>query len=355
MHRRQLIRWLTLGCVGGVLALGVGACGSSGSSGGGSSGGGSAGSGSGSATGTGSGSSSGGSSSSGVSGKSVVFVPGATGVAFYNSLGQGVQSAAKKLGMSYSTQGAADFSPSAQTPVVNGVCTKQPDLLIVAPTDPEAMRSAIQRCMNEGVKVVTVDTGLSDTSGLISAITSNNIQGGEQAGELIGKDLHGSGQVALMSLSATATTQVQRLEGAKKALKKFPNISIAATEYTQQAPSSSLTTARSVMSGHSGVKAFFGAAEPNAEGVAQAVGGQHILNVGYDAAPPEVQLLKSGKISALVIQQPVKEGQLAVQYGADALKGDSSAIKKSVTLPNVLVTTAQANSARAKKYYYSGS
>lgn len=298
------------------------------------------------------------SASAGAKHYSVAFIPGATGVAFYESLGAGVQAEANKLGMSYSTQGAADFTPAAQTPVVNAVCSRSPSLLLVAPTDPAAMRPAIQRCIGEGVKVVLVDTGLTDTSGIVSAITSNNLQGGEAAGKVIGQALHGKGQVSLMSLSPTATTQVLRLQGVKDEFKKsYPGISVVSTQYTQQAPSSSETTARAVLSAHSGIGAFFGAAEPNAEGTAQALvsTGKKAVNIGYDASPPEVALLKKGQISALVIQQPALEGTLGVQFGYDALTGKTSQIKKSVLLPNVVVTTSQASSPSAAKYYYTGS
>lgn len=286
---------------------------------------------------------------------SVVFIPGATGVAFYETLGAGVAAEAHKLGMSYATQGAPDFTPSAQTPVVNAVCSRSPSLLLVAPTDPAAMRPAIARCMSEGVKVVLVDTGLSDTSGIVSAITSNNLQGGEAAGKVIGQALHGKGQVALLSLSPTATTQVLRLQGARQELKTaYPGISVVTEQYTQQAPTSSETTARAILSAHPGIGAFFGAAEPNAEGTAQALvaTGKKAVNVGYDASPPEIQLLRTGRVSALVIQQPALEGRLGVQYGYDALTGHASQIKSKVELPNVVVTTSQAGSPQAEKYYY---
>src|SRR5579875_2041968 len=115
---------------------------------------------------------------------SVAFIPGATGVGFYIAMGDGIRAEARKLGMSYTTQGSPNFDPSDQTPVVQAVCSRHPSLLLIAPTDPVAMRPAIQNCMNEGVKVITVDTGLTNTSGLISAVTSNNIQGGEEAGRL---------------------------------------------------------------------------------------------------------------------------------------------------------------------------
>jgi ribose transport system substrate-binding protein len=277
---------------------------------------------------------------------SVAFIPGATGVGFYIAMGDGIQAEAKKLGMSYSTQGSPNFDPTDQTPVVEA-----------APTDPVAMRPAIQTCMSEGVKVATVDTGLTDTQGLVSAITSNNIQGGQEAGQLIGKALGGKGQVGLLSLSATATTQVERIKGAQEELAAhYPGITVLPVQYTQQAESSSETTAESILSANPNVGAFFGSAEPNAEGAAAAetATGKKLVIVGYDADPPSVALLKSGALAGLVIQQPALEGKTGVEYGYDALTGHKSTIKKSVILPNILVTTSEAGNSKYKKYYYPG-
>ena len=288
---------------------------------------------------------------------SVAFIPGATGVGFYIAMGDGIKAEAQKLGMSYTTQGSPNFDPSDQTPVVQAVCSRKPSLLLIAPTDPVAMRAAIQTCMNEGVKVATVDTGLTNTSGLVSAVTSNNIQGGEQAGKLIGEKLGGKGDVGFLSLSATATTQVERIKGAQQELAKhYPGIKQVKVQYTQQAESSSETTAESILNANPGVKAFFGSAEPNAEGAAAAekATSKKLTIVGYDADPPSVKLLKSGALAGLVVQQPALEGKTAVEYGYDALTGKSSKIKKSVVLPNVLVTTSESKNPKYTKYYYPG-
>ncbi|HTW03795.1 MAG TPA: hypothetical protein VMF87_26085, partial [Streptosporangiaceae bacterium] len=77
----------------------------------------------------GSGSSSGSPSGSASAGKSakhytIAFVPGATGVSFYDTVLSGMQAKAKTLGMTVTYQGSPDFAPSAQTPVVDGVCSK---------------------------------------------------------------------------------------------------------------------------------------------------------------------------------------------------------------------------------------
>lgn len=289
---------------------------------------------------------------------SVAFIPGATGVSFYDSMEIGAAREAKALGMSFSYEGAPDFTPSAQTPVVDAVCARHPSALLVAPTDPVAMRPAIQQCLNEGVKVGLVDTSLTNKQGIFTAITSDNVQGGEAAGKIICTYLHGKGQVGVMSLSATATTQVERVAGLKQYLSSScPGVSIVAEEYVAQVETSSVTEASAILSAHPQVKAFFGAAEPNAEGAAAAVRAAglqgKVLVVGYDGGPTEYKLLEQGQIGALVIQQPALEGKLGVQYAYDALTGHTSSIRASVQLPNVVATTANATSASVKKYEYS--
>lgn len=302
-------------------------------------------------------SSSGSGSGSGTTGKGLVaFIPGATGVGFYDALEEGAKAEAAKLGYTFLYQGSPDFTPAAQTPVVNAVCTKHPKILLIAPTDPVALRPAIQTCMNAGVKVVTVDTALTNTAGLVSAITSNNIQGGEAAAGVIAKALKDHGQVAVFSIDGTTTTQVERVQGLKKGLAPYPGISIVSSQFTGQPETVSETDTKAIMTSHPQVKALFGAAETNAEGAAQALSSLgatgKLTVVGYDADPSAVSLLKTGAISALVIQQPAREGQLGVEYGNDALTGRTSLVKTSVLLPNILVTTAQAGNPSDARYYY---
>ena len=179
---------------------------------------------------------------------------------------------AASLGMSVIYQGSPNFAPASQTPIVDAICTEHPSALVVSPTDPVAMAPAIDTCLNAGIPVITVDTGLSNTSQLTSAITTDNDSGGKDAADFVGQALGGKGEVALLSLSPTATTQVERIESFEKEIKAaYPGITVLPVQYTTQATSDSETVARSILAAHPGVKAFFGSAEPNAEGVAAAL------------------------------------------------------------------------------------
>jgi ribose transport system substrate-binding protein len=278
-------------------------------------------------------------------------------VAFYDTLLAGMKAKAATLGMSVTYQGSPNFDPTDQTPVVNSVCTEHPSVLIVSPTDPVAMEPAIKTCISEGIPVITTDTGLADTSILTSAITTNNDSGGKAAADYIGKALGGKGTVALMSLSPTATTQVERIQSFETEIKAaYPGISVLPVQYTSQATSDSESVARSILAAHPGVKAFFGSAEPNAEGAAAALKALgmtgKVLNVGFDASPTEVSLLKSGGINATVAQLASQEGADAAQFAYDKITGDTSAIQASVELPDVLITSADASQAAYTKYFY---
>lgn len=288
---------------------------------------------------------------------SIAYIPGATGVAFYTSLSDGMKAEAQKLGMSYSYQGSAQFSPSAQTPIVEGVCTKHPSVLVLSPTDPVALESAVQTCESEGVKVITTDTTLKSTTGLISQITTDNLQGGKLAADFVGKKLNGSGEVAILSLSATASTQVERVQGFENELKaKYPNIKVATVQYTGQSVAASTTAVNSILLAHPGVKAIYSVSGTGAEGTAAALSSDgkasQITNVGFDAGPNTVKLLKSGGIAATVAQQPTLEGQYAAQFAYDALTGKTSSIQSKIQLKDVLITSSQANESSYAKYFY---
>jgi ribose transport system substrate-binding protein len=300
-----------------------------------------------------------GSASAAASGKhyTIAYVPGATGVAFYDTLVAGMKAKAATLGMSVTYQGSPNFAPASQTPIVDAICTEHPSVLIVSPTDPAAMAPAVTTCLNAGIPVITTDTGLTDTSKLTSAITTDNDSGGKDAADFVGKALGGKGEVALLSLSPTATTQVERIASFEKEIKAaYPGITVLPVQYTAQATSDSETVARSILAAHPGVKAFFGSAEPNAEGTAAALTALgltgKVINVGFDASPTEVSLLKSGEIQAVVAQPAAEEGADAAQFAYDKITGDTAGITASVQLPDVLITAADASQPAFAKYFY---
>jgi ribose transport system substrate-binding protein len=74
--------------------------------------------------------------------------------------------------------------------------------------------------------------------------------------------------------------------------------------------------------------------------------------VEFDAGPPQVQALKAGTIDAVIAQYPYGIGQKAVQLAYRYATGHRAGIKKHYGTGAAIVTKANVNSPKIKKYLY---
>src|SRR3954454_906972 len=179
------------------------------------------------------GSDSGGSSSSGSSGggdggggkkMKIVYIPGLTGNPFYSTVACGAEAVAAKNNVDFSVQGSPEFDVAKQTAVVNAVVAKKPDAIMISHTDPKAMIPPLKQAKDAGIKIMTIDGDLADTSIAVSNIQSNNLEGGRLAGERMAKLMGGKGSVIAIDNDPGFPISEQRVQGFKEAIAKYPGI-----------------------------------------------------------------------------------------------------------------------------------
>jgi ribose transport system substrate-binding protein len=287
----------------------------------------------------------------------IVLIPGLTTDPFYITMGVGAKAEAAKLGVNLIWKGATTWSVTLQTPIVNATLASHPDALLIAPTDAKALFNPIDAFVKSGIPVITVDTTLANQSILTGAISSDNIQGGEAAAKAIAAAAHYRGAVAVINVVKGVTTTDLRQQGFLQQMKKYPHMTVVATEYDNDNQTTAESQARALILAHKNLVGIFGTNLYSAAGAGkgvQAAGMKgRVFVAGYDAEPSEVKLLKQGVISILVVQNPAMEGKLGVQYAYDALTGHKNLIpKKEVLLPNVIATTQNANNPNISKYFY---
>src|ERR1700751_4292895 len=88
----------------------------------------------------------------------IALIPGLTTDAFYITMHKGAEAAAKALGVNLVFQGAPDFNPVTQTPVLDAVIAKLPDAILSAPTDKTQLIQPLKKAFDAGIPVITVDT-----------------------------------------------------------------------------------------------------------------------------------------------------------------------------------------------------
>ena len=170
-------------------------------------------------------STSGGSTATGgsTSGKNykMTFIQGVAGDGFYVTMGCGIQAEAKKIGnITVNIQGPNQFDATLQNPIIQSVTAAKPDAILIAPNDVSASRPPIAAAMAAGIKVVLVDTTLSDPSGAVSQISSDNVAGGAAAFAAVKQLVPGGGEVLVVNVKPGVSTTDQRQAGFVAAAKK---------------------------------------------------------------------------------------------------------------------------------------
>lgn len=272
---------------------------------------------------SGSGSGSGGGSSSGS--KSLALIQGTKADNFYVTMGCGAKAEAAKLGYSINVQGPADFAAPEQIPIVNAITAQHPGAVLIAPTDTQALIAPMKQMSGAGIKLIQVDTTVSDKSIAAASISSNNLEGGAKAADALAKLVGSKGSVVVMNEQPGVSTTEQRIQGFLQEIKKYPNIHPLATQYVGDNPAKAAQAITALYAAHHDLAGVFATNVLVAEGVDTGLktsgAASKVKIVGYDADPTQVSDLKKGVVQALIAQEPYQEGVDGVQQAANALTG----------------------------------
>ena len=117
----------------------------------------------------------------------IVFIPKSTSATFYLFLVKGAKDRAKELGYTIDYQGPANESEVAsQVDLVRNITRSKPAGILLAALDSKGLIPPVEDADKAGVPVVMVDSGI-DSDIPKASITTNNYQGGYQAGVQMAK------------------------------------------------------------------------------------------------------------------------------------------------------------------------
>jgi ABC-type sugar transport system substrate-binding protein len=293
--------------------------------------------------------------------KKVAFVMGAESDPFFQAMKVGAEAAAKANNIDLIWQGdPSEYSPATQIPVVDQVLAQKPDALVLIPTDPTALQASVAKAKAAGIPVINVDTRVNDLIDVLSFITGDNADGGAKAADALAKAIkYKKGktyQVVVGLTSATATTNVARLDGfSKQIAKKYPGIKIVDKAYSQSQPAKANTNVSNWLTKYPKLAGIFAIDGTNAAGAAAAIQAKGLKGkvalVGYDAYKANVDLIGKGVFTALVAQDPAAEAKLAIEYLVKYFAGQTSGIKKEVVIPNVVLSKSSSKADLAKYTY----
>ena len=156
----------------------------------------------------------------------------------------GALAALGALGESGAETSGTAATPASQLPAIQAAITKGANVLLVSATDPSALCPTLKAAMTKGVTVVTYDSDAPTCRNVFVNQASSQAIGASEV-DLLAKEIHDSGEIAIVSAAASATNQNTWIGYMKQELKKYPNVKLVSTVYGNDDP----TTATQVTQG----------------------------------------------------------------------------------------------------------
>jgi ribose transport system substrate-binding protein len=214
-------------------------------------------------------------------------------------------------------QGEINLIESMVTQGVKGIA--------ITPTSP-AVIPALDAAVAKGVKVVLIDNDLPDWSKKSSVVATDNLKGGQLAGQFLAKELKEGATVAVLQGVPGVPALDDRVKGMEQGLGSS-GIKIVGKAPTDCDQNKGVSAAADLLSAHPDVDAIYGACGPPMLGAIQAAKkakrGADLTLVGFDALPDEVKQIQAGTETASVAQFPAKMGELGMATLLKAVQGQS--------------------------------
>lgn len=255
---------------------------------------------------------------------------------FFVSLQEGAQAQAETLGhelivLDSSNDAARELSN------VEDALSRDVDVLLINPTDSDAVVSSVRTANAQDVPVITLDRSANGGS-VVSHIASDNVAGGVLAGEFIIERLGGEGKVVQLEGVPGASATRDRGEGFMTAIEAMDGIELVASQPANFNRSEGLNVMENLLQAHQGIDAVFAQNDEMALGAQralQASGLDDVVLVGFDGTDDGIQAVNDGKMSATIAQQPARIGEFGVTAADRLLKGKS--VDANVPVPLQLV------------------
>ena len=241
---------------------------------------------------------------------------------FFVTLKEGAEKQAKALDYDLVVLDSQN-DPAKELANVEDISVRGVKILLINPTDSDAVGNAIAVANQKKLPVITLDRA-ANKGQVIAHIASDNTAGGEMAGNYIAEKL-GKG-AKIIQLEGIAGTSAARERGAGFAkAAQAHNFKILASQPADFDRSKGLNVMENLLTAQPEVQGVFAQNDEMALGALraiQAAGKKDLVLVGFDGTDDGVKAVKGGKMAATIAQQPEKIGEIGVQTADKVLKGE---------------------------------
>jgi len=236
---------------------------------------------------------------------------------YWQTAATGMSKAAAQYGVKYDVRGPESWDPQAEVTEFRNVVGLKPAGILVSVADTGLMQPEIDKAIDQGIPVITIDAD-APASRRLYFIGTDNLKAGRLGGDRVVSKLHGKGNVVFYSMPQTNLEE--RLKGYKDVFADHPEIKIVEVFNIRGDAGNAFDRTTHYLTDKTAPKvdAFVCLEASAGKDVAEAVRRQNVhdrLIVAMDADEATLNLVKEGVIDATVAQKPYT----MAYYGLKAL------------------------------------
>lgn len=244
---------------------------------------------------------------------------------FFVSIQEGAEDSAERLGVELIVEGANNDA-ATQESQVQAMIDQGVSVILLNPVDSEAIVPVVEAANAAGIPVLTVDRSVAGGE-VVSHIASDNVAGGQMAGNYLAETIDESGEVVeLEGIPGTSAAQ-DRGAGFNEAVSAYDGVNMVAQEVANFSREEGKTVFAQLLAEYETINAVFAHNDEMILGAieaAQEAGrADDIIFVGFDAVDEAILALEDGDLAATIAQQPVEMGRLSVETAVSLLNGET--------------------------------
>jgi ribose transport system substrate-binding protein len=256
---------------------------------------------------------------------------------FFVALRDGAQAEAKAVGINLIAVDAQNDA-AKQIAGVEDLIQKKVPVILLNPTDSDAVANVVKEATAAGIKVISLDRAVNGAA-VSSHIASDNVAGGKMAGEFLLKMLGGKGNVVELEGIPGSSAARERGEGFDSVIAAQPDVKLVAKQPANFDRAQGLTVMENILQGNKDIQGVFAQNDEMALGAQRAIaeaGLKNVVIVGFDATPDAVAAVKAGKLAATVQQKPELIGRMGVDTAQLLIEGKP--VDRNIPVPLTLVS-----------------
>lgn len=258
-----------------------------------------------------------------VGGKKIGIVLSTLNNPFFVSMKEGAEKKAKELGYEVvvldSQNDATKERSNVEDLVQQGIA-----VLIINPTDSDAVANSITVANDNKIKVITVDR-IANGGEVVCHVASDNIKGGEMAAEFILEKLNGKGNLVELQGIPGASATRDRGKGFHNIVDKKDGVKVVSSQAADFDRQKGLTVTENIIQATPTFDAIFAHNDEMALGAIKAIktANKNVIIVGFDGNDDAKAAVASGELAATIAQKPDLMGAVAVENAVKVAKGET--------------------------------